>query len=83
MNPIVQLQQIGDQHTAAVRRIRDRFEQADQRAKEASRQLAVRERQQRHVDRRIQRPAKKPTTGALTPSDLLSHPELLVWALKK
>lgn len=83
MNPIARLEEIGGQHTSAVKRIRHQFEQADQRARETSRKLAAQERQRLQANRDKQRAPRKPASGALTPSELLSHPELLVWALRK
>ncbi|MEV6658412.1 hypothetical protein [Nocardia fluminea] len=81
-NPITQLETIADQHASAVKRIRDRFEQIDQRAKEASRELAAQERKRRQGSRDQHRETQKKTSAPLVPGDLLGHPELLVWALK-
>lgn len=83
MNPIARLEAIADQHSSAVKQIRDRFEQLDQRAKESSRELAAQERKKRQVTRHQHRDPQKGTAGTLTASDLLGHPELLVWALRK
>ncbi len=83
MNPIARLEAIADQHTSAVKRIQDRFELNDQRAKETSRELAAQERQRRRIPRDQHRDTRKKTTGTLTPSDLLGHPDLLAWALRK
>ncbi|GAD84260.1 hypothetical protein NCAST_23_00180 [Nocardia asteroides NBRC 15531] len=82
MNPIARLENLGDQHASAVKRIRDQFEQIDQRAKQSSRELAARERERR-ADRDKQRAPRKSAAGPLAPSELLGHPELLLWALRK
>ncbi|MEV6059063.1 hypothetical protein AB0L62_03575 [Nocardia asteroides] len=82
MNPIARLENLGDQHTSAVKRIRDRFEHIDQRAQQSARELAARERERR-ADRDKQRAPRKPPAGSLDPSNLLGHPELLLWALRK
>ncbi|WKG10162.1 hypothetical protein QX204_01240 [Nocardia sp. PE-7] len=83
MNPIARLEAIADQHASAVKRIQDRFEQIDQRAKSTSRELAIQERQRRRVTHDRHPETRKQTPGTLTPSDLLGHPDLLVWALRK